>query len=212
MLVNQDRKNSSELRLLKATGNALDRYIPALADLRIGVFKEYPYLYDGNADYEARYLQTYRDAEGCIVVIVLDGDRVVGASTALPLSEETDEVKAPFLAGRYEPQGVFYLGESVLLPAYRGRGLGVRFFEEREQHARILAKQRGRPFDWFAFCAVQRAEDDPRRPEGYAPLDRFWKKRGYRCHPELTTTFSWQELGESEETAKPITFWLKPAD
>lgn len=210
--MHKDRDYTAELSLLTATGNALDRYIPALADLRIRVFREYPYLYDGDADYEARYLQTYRDAEGCIVVIVLDGDRVVGASTALPLTEETDEAKAPFLAGGYDLQGVFYLGESVLLPAYRGRGLGVRFFEERERHARELAEQRGRRFDWYAFCAVQRAADDPRRPEGYVPLDRFWNKRGYRRHPELTTTFSWQELGEREETAKPMTFWLKPAD
>ena len=30
-----------------------------------------------------------------------------------------------------------------------------------------------------AFCAVQRPSDHPERPPGYAPLDPFWRKRGY---------------------------------
>jgi GNAT superfamily N-acetyltransferase len=201
---------STNLRVLTATGAELERHIPALAELRIRVFREFPYLYDGDADYEARYLQTYRDAEGSIVVLVLDGEQVVGASTALPMRAETDEVKAPFTAQGYDPSRIFYLGESVLLPEYRGRGLGVRFFAEREAHAGRLAQQ-GEHFDWFAFCAVQRSPDDPRRPADHVPLDRFWNHRGYQRHPELTTEFSWKELGEADETPKPMVFWLKPA-
>ncbi|NBC47313.1 MAG: GNAT family N-acetyltransferase [Gammaproteobacteria bacterium] len=210
--MNEQHEPQENLQVFTATGVELDRYVPALAELRIRVFREFPYLYDGDAEYEARYLQTYRDAEGSVVVLVTDGERVVGASTALPMAEETDEVKAPFVAHGYDPSRIFYLGESVLLPDYRGRGLGVRFFEERERHARALSEQQALQFDWYAFCAVQRSDDDPRRPADYVPLDRFWTKRGYRRHPELTTTFSWQELGDTEETAKPMVFWLKPAD
>lgn len=200
------------LRVFTVTGAELDRVIPALAELRIRVFREFPYLYDGDADYEAHYLRTYRDARGSVVVLVSDGERIVGASTALPMAEETAEVKAPFVANGYDPDRIFYLGESVLLPEYRGRGLGVRFFEERERHARALSEQGGLHFDWYAFCAVQRADKDPRRPAGHVPLDRFWSNRGYRRYPELTTTFSWQEVGETSETPKPMVFWLKPGD
>jgi GNAT superfamily N-acetyltransferase len=202
---------TDQLRILTATGAELERHIPALAKLRIEVFREFPYLYDGDADYEARYLETYRQARGNVVVIVLDGERVVGASTALPMAEETDAVKAPFLVHGYDPARIFYLGESVLRPAYRGQGLGVRFFEEREAHAQRLCAEQGDRFDWYSFCAVQRDTDDPRRPADYVPLNRFWHKRGYQCHPELTTQFSWKELGESQESAKPMLFWLKPA-
>lgn len=219
---------TDNLQILTATGAEIERHIPALAELRISVFREFPYLYDGDAAYEARYLETYRQAHGSVVIIVLDSERVIGASTALPMAEETDEVKAPFLAHGYDPERIFYLGESVLLPAYRGRGLGVRFFEERERHAQRLcnlgaehadkkvAEQDDGPsakpryaFDWYAFCAVQRDSDDPRRPPDYVPLNRFWHKRGYQCHPELATSFSWKELGEPAETPKPMLFWLK---
>ncbi|MEA3642195.1 MAG: GNAT family N-acetyltransferase [Lamprobacter sp.] len=200
---------TDNLQILTATGAELERHIPALAELRITVFREYPYLYDGDAAYEARYLETYRQARGSVVAIVLDGERVVGASTALPMAEETDEVKAPFLAHGYDPERIFYLGESVLLPAYRGRGLGVRFFEERERHAQRLCAEQGYAFDWYAFCAVERDPADPRQPPGYMPLNHFWERRGYQRHPELSTRFSWRELGEAEESEKPMLFWLK---
>lgn len=146
------------------------------------------------------------------MVLALDGERVVGASTALPLSEETDAVKAPLLGRGYDPRQVFYLGESVLLPGYRGRGIGVRFFAEREAHAHALAESPDNPFGplrWVAFCVVERPADDPRRPDDYRPLDAFWNKRGYRRQEHLRTQFSWKELGETAESPKPMVFWLK---
>jgi GNAT superfamily N-acetyltransferase len=92
----------------------------------------------------------------------------------------------------------------VLLPAYRGRGLGVRFFEERERYALELGR-----FTHAAFCAVERPDGHPSRPPDYVPLDAFWRRRGYTRHPELVTTYSWRDVGEAQETAKPMVFWLK---
>lgn len=198
------------IQLRRISGAALDDHIPDLARLRIRVFRDWPYLYDGDPDYEARYLATYSRAPGSVVVLAEDAGRVIGAATAVPLAAETDEVKAPFVAAGMDPARVFYLGESVLLPEYRGRGIGVRFFAEREAHALAIAAGFG-PWRWFAFCGVQRAADDPRRPADYVPLDEFWTRRGYRRAPGLTTWFSWRELGEAEESPKPMGFWLKEA-
>lgn len=128
----------------------------------------------------------------------------MGASTGLPLADESEAFQRPFIAGGWDPARLFYCAESVLLPAWRGRGLGVRFFAEREAHARRLGH-----IDWCTFCAVQRAVDHPRRPEGYQPLDEFWTRRGYRHHPELHTEYRWCDLDETEESAKPMSFWLK---
>ena len=43
----------------------------------------------------------------------------------------------------------------------------------------------------------------------YQPLDAFWIRRGYRHHPELHTRYHWRDLDETEESAKPMSFWLK---
>ena len=195
---------TSALEITELVGPQIERAIPDLAALRIHVFRDWPYLYDGSLDYEMRYLKTFTACPESLVVTVRDGERVVGASSALPLSAETAEFKRPFFEQNLDVNRVFYLAESVLLPSYRGRGLGVRFFQAREAHARRLGG-----FTHAAFCAVERPHDHPARPASAAPLDAFWHKRGYVRRPELRTAFAWRDLGESQETEKPMIFWLK---
>ena len=192
------------LKIQSVCGEALKNYIPVLAALRIRVFREFPYLYDGDLAYEEEYLNSYVQAPDSVIVLVFDGDEVVGASTAIPMANETVEFKQPFIDAGYNPDEIFYCGESVLLPEYRGQGVGVAFFEQREIHA---AKLGG--FKFSCFCAVERPEDHPRRPADYEPLDRFWQKRGYQKTPQLATTYSWKDLDEAEQSAKPMTFWMK---
>ncbi|MDD1614501.1 MAG: GNAT family N-acetyltransferase [Methylococcaceae bacterium] len=193
-----------DIRIERYSGAALQRYISELARLRIEVFRDFPYLYDGDYDYEKKYLQLYIDTPESVVVLAFDGDKVVGASTAIPMKYETDQLKKPFIEHGYNLDDVFYCSESVLNKDYRGLGLGVRFFEQREAHAEDLGG-----FKTITFCCVERPLDHPRRPANYVPLDKFWNKRGYYKHPELTTTYSWKDLDEPQETPKPMTFWLK---
>jgi GNAT superfamily N-acetyltransferase len=192
------------LHVQRLSGGDIDAWLPDLARLRIRVFREFPYLYDGSAAYEEKYLKTYTDAPDSVMVLVLDRDRVVGASSGLPLETEPPNVIEPFLAHGYDPRRIFYYGESVLLPEYRGRGLGKRFFEEREVHVRQLGR-----FEVTCFCVVQRPADHPRRPAGYVPLDALWNRQGFVRHPELRATFSWRDLDDEEESPKPMVFWLK---
>jgi GNAT superfamily N-acetyltransferase len=197
---------TKKIHVERKSGIALIPYIPELARLRIEVFRDFPYLYDGTIEYEKKYLQTYIDHPDSVIVLAFDSDNnaIVGASTAIPMRDETAELQKPFLEHGYDINKVFYCSESVLNKAYRGLGLGVRFFEEREAHAAELGG-----FEHIAFCCVERPVDHSRRPVDYVPLDKFWNKRGYFKHPELTTTYHWKDLDDTEETAKPMTFWLK---
>jgi GNAT superfamily N-acetyltransferase len=195
---------TKDIRIERCSGPALEQYIPELARLRIEVFRDFPYLYDGDIDYERKYLQTYINCPESVIVIAFDGDKAVGASTAIPMKYETDELKKPFIDHGYDLDEVFYCSESVLDKNYRGLGIGVRFFEQREAHAEDLGG-----FKHICFCCVERPADHPRRPADYVPLDRFWTKRGYVKHPELHTTYIWKDLDDENETPKPMTFWLK---
>ncbi|MFT3696631.1 MAG: GNAT family N-acetyltransferase [Kofleriaceae bacterium] len=187
----------------RISGAAIETYLPALAQLRITVFREFPYLYVGSEAYEREYLQHYADSPQSVVILARDGDRVVGASTAMPLRLHGDDVAPAMIAAGYDPDRVFYFGESVLDPAYRGRGLGNAFFVEREAAARAQG------FTTAAFCAVVRSADHPRRPANYRPLDPLWTKHGFVRRPDLVTTFSWQDLDEPTESAKQMMFWTK---
>ena len=192
------------ITLKRLSGEDIKPYIDELARLRIEVFRSFPYLYDGDMGYERRYLETYARSSGSLFVVALDEDRVVGAATGIPMADETSEFKQPFIDQGYDPDTIFYFGESVLLPDYRGQGIGVAFFDHRESHAR----EQGR-FDYCCFCAVERPEDHPMRPDDYVPLDDFWQRRGYQKVPSLQTRYRWKDVGDTQETAKPMTFWLK---
>ncbi|WP_020650259.1 hypothetical protein [Solimonas variicoloris] len=195
--------DAAALRIETLRGAQIATQLDALAELRIAVFRDWPYLYEGSADYERHYLQMYLDCPRSLAILVWDGARCVGASTVLPLVDAPRELQLPFLDAGLALAPIDYFGESVLLRAYRGRGLGVQFFELRERHARELG------LSVCAFCSVERRDDDPRQPPGYVPNDAFWHKRGYRKEPGLRATLSWPDLGEAASTDKPMTFWMR---
>jgi len=71
------------------TGAEVAPHLDAVAGLRIAVFHDWPYLYAGDREYEKKYLATYAQSPESLFVLAFDGDRVIGASTAIPLTDET---------------------------------------------------------------------------------------------------------------------------
>jgi GNAT superfamily N-acetyltransferase len=191
------------LRMETVRGEAIKERIPALAWLRVTVFRDYPYLYDGSDAYEKEYLSTYLRSDETVIVLAMDGERIVGAATGMPLDMETEEVQRPFKTADIDISSVFYFGESVLLKPYRGLGIGKKFITEREKHALSLG------YAITAFCGVVRPEDHPRKPDDYRPLDSFWSVMGYEKMPGMITHFEWQDIDDERSTPKEMQFWLK---
>lgn len=191
------------MKIETVTGSALLEHVPALARLRGTVFAEWPYLYQAPEGEEERYLRSYVQGEGAAIILARDGEAIVGAATCQPMAATHGPVRACFEAAGRDPAQYAYFGESVLLREYRGQGIGVAFFAAREAHARSL----GLPS--ATFCAVVRNSNDPRRPAGHAPLDEFWRKRGYTHHPELSCVFDWTEIGDTKPTPHALSFWIR---
>lgn len=176
--------------------------LPDLAALRIAVFRDWPYLYDGDLAYEQSYLGAFADAGSAVAIAAYDGPRMIGAATGAMILDHADGFASAFGAQPPVPLAqMFYCAESVLLPDYRGQGLGHRFFDGREQVARDLGAK------YSAFCAVQRPEDHPLRPETARDLAPFWRKRGYAPLSGVVAEFAWKDLGQTTETRKTLQFW-----
>lgn len=198
----------TKLTITSLSGQSLLPVLDDVARLRIRVFSDWPYLYQGDFGYERDYLAAYAATADAVCVVAKFGDEVVGASTGLPLMDDGPAFRKPFEDADIDPAQVFYFGESVLLHAYRGQGAGHAFFDAREAHARTAGR-----FSMTAFCAVDRNKNDPRRPIDHRDNDAFWHKRGYTRQPGMTMQLKWGEVGQGE-VLHPLTFWtrrLEPA-
>jgi len=184
------------------TGAGIAPLVEQLAHLRIAVFRDWPYLYDGDLDYERRYLTGYAQGDA-ILVAAFDGARMVGASTGMPIADHSDHLSDALTGFTQDLKSVFYCAESVLLSKFRGQGAYRVFFAEREAHARRL------DFTFSAFCAVTRPADHPLRPATHKPLDPVWRRFGYAPLPGVVARMRWRDIGAPSETDKPLQFWGK---
>jgi GNAT superfamily N-acetyltransferase len=203
LLCKEWRKKVETMRINTLAGLELIRVLPDIARLRIEVFRDFPYLYDGSAESEETYLSALSRSKDCMIAAAEENGRIVGCATGSALIGHHGEFAAPFRGADYDPAQIFYCGESVLLPAYRGRGLGHKFFDLREAHAIACG------YRYSAFCAVIRPENHLLRPQDYSPLDAFWEKRGYRKAPGVVATFHWKEIGQTRESEHAMQFWIR---
>jgi len=191
------------LTIRALTGGEILSAIDDLARLRIAVFADWPYLYEGDPGYERDYIREFVEAADSLLVAACDGDRIVGAATASPMSGQKPEFRKPFEDRGIDTAELFYFGESVLLGDYRGKGIGHAFFDHREAQACRCGAVAA------TFAAVIRPADHSSRPPGYVPLDRFWRKRGYAPVEGFVTELAWKEHGEAGESPKPMQNWLR---
>ncbi len=116
------------------------------------------------------------------------------------MEDHAAEFPEPFIREGYNPDEIFYFGESVLLREFRGQGTGHAFFDLRETQAKRLGRT------YACFCAVIRPIGHPKRPADDSPLHAFWRKRGYRLMEGVTATYPWKDIGEANETEKHMQF------
>jgi GNAT superfamily N-acetyltransferase len=190
-----------ELRTL--TGPAIRPHIETLARMRRIVFRDFPYLYDGDEASERTQLAWFAASEGAALVVAFDGSEAVGCSSCVPAPDEEEAVQAPLRARGVDPAEVMYFGESVLLQAYRGQGIGVHFFEQREAHGRARGSRLA------CFCSVRRPEDHPLRPPGYTNLHGFWRNRGFRPWPGPPVVFAWKQVDGPDKVRNELDLWVK---
>ena len=88
--------NIDEIDVRVLRGPDLEAALDGVAQLRITVFRDWPYLYDGSLEYEREYLATYRDNPGALLVGAFHDGQLIGASTSTPMEDHAPEFAAPF--------------------------------------------------------------------------------------------------------------------
>jgi GNAT superfamily N-acetyltransferase len=78
---------------------------------------------------------------------------------------------------------MFYFGEIIIVPEYRGQGLASRIFKLQEEYAKE------QEYTGTCFLSVIREEGHPLKPLGYMDNDAKWRRLGY-TKTELTTSYT----------------------
>ncbi len=192
------------MTILSLKGEQIAEFCDPLGELRIKVFADWPYLYRGNLNYERTYLKTYFESHHSMAYLIFDQEQLVGATTAILLTDEKENIKKPLIEREFDPMKVIYFGESILLPAYRGQGWGKVFMDKRLEFAAEIPQVL-----WATFCSVLRPDDHPLKPKDYRPLTQFWLQQGFQPVDGLTTDIEWLDCDQASPTVKPLQFWLK---
>lgn len=192
------------MRITQISEDSLDKALPHLAQLRLVVFSDFPYLYKGGQEYEHAYLRNFAQSRDAVIVSAMtDNGDIVGCATGSALSAHHAEFSQPLAEAGLPIGSTFYFGESVLYENYRGLGIGHAFFDYREAHA----KERG--YKRICFCGVDRAPDDPRMPDNHRSLEGFWVKRGYSKVNGVKSVFKWPEETDGPQIPHEMTYWLR---
>ena len=109
-------------------GNEIKNYVDELGRFRIEIFKEFPYLYEGNMEYERNYLYRYTKSSESILILMKDTRGLFGACTGIPLQDEDTEHVRPFQKINIEE--IFYIGELMVRADSRGKRLGTKLLSK----------------------------------------------------------------------------------
>lgn len=196
-------KGVKEITEQLLTGAAIADVLEDLATLRLDIFREYPYLYEGRREDELNYLGTYAKTPDACVILAYDGMTVIGAVTGMPLVHEDAQLLDAFAGTTIPLEEIYYVGELLFRSAFRNCGLGQKLLARLESHIHSLGHYRT-----LTCATVELPADHPLRPHDYIPITRFLARTGFVRLPGVTTHFTWLET-DGVKRDHPMQFWSK---
>lgn len=194
----------SNLTIHTLANHQIAQNIEDIARLRIDIFREYPYLYDGDFKYEANYLSKFAHVSNSVLIVLKDNEHIVGSITGLPLQYEDSDIQAPWIDKGLAIKHVYYFSEILIYPKYRGKGIGQQLFAQAEATVTALNQ-----YHCFSLATIIRPKHHPSSPYNYKNVEDFWTKNGYQKQEHLICHITWKEIGETNESPKPLVFWTK---
>lgn len=195
--------NDKGLRIFHFQGQDAKPYFADMARMRIELFREFPYLYEGNIEGEREHLEKYFSCPQAHVLLVFAADAVVGFSTSIPLIHEIPELREPYEKCGFAPQEGLYLGEAMLEAPQRGQGILRVFFEYHERTAQQLGLR------FTTLMTVDRPYNHPLCPAQYTPMDILLAHFTYEKIPGCVVKIEWPQVDTGRTEPNVLSTWQK---
>ena len=133
-----------QIQLRVLAGAQIASCLDPVAQLRIAVFREFPYLYEGDAEYERRYLAAYVRSPDSVCVLACDGEAVIGYAVLMVALDEAHLLNIA-IAGEWQNQGLGRAFLRHMVEEARSAGAQIVYLEVRPSNlaARHLYRSLG---------------------------------------------------------------------
>lgn len=208
VLMSLSMKSKSDSFTIKVLVNSeLQKILPFIVEQRIALFREYPYLYEGNAKEENTYITWFSKLPHSAVAVAYLGKNPVGFITGTGFTGFSEHFEGSidlFKRADLNPSAYYYIAEIVILPSYRGNHLSKRLFDALEAYAYKCG--------YTASCFVTESHDvHPLKPKNYRSLKPLWTGLGY-AKSSLFIHFSWltiQPNNSAVQQEHKLDYWIK---
>lgn len=192
----------------KHTGKDVAKFTTLIANYRISFFKKFPYLYEGNMEYESNYLEGILNEKKSLLVVIQFNNSPIGISTSYPLTTEADiltETYEKFISENKKPEEYFYYSEIILSDDHRQKGLSKTVYEIQEDYAKTLG------FKKICLATVLREKNDIRKPLDYRDSDGLWENLGF-SKTKIIIDYEWPTIqfdSSIQKNKNKMIFWEK---
>lgn len=192
-LINMKIWEDNNLRIESLSGAESKKYFEDFARLRIEIFREYPYLYEGTVENERNYIENYLSNPQSRIFVLFDGDKICGMLTTVPMSGEYQDIIASFEKTGLKSSESFYLGDMILQKEYRNRKLFPIFFNAALEHAKCKG------FKTLSLMCIVCKDADWGRPAEFRDVVRLCEKIGFTKIDGGVIELKWASLAKGGE-------------
>jgi len=201
-------ENPNPYTIKVLTPEQMKPLLPFVANLRVNIFRNYPYLYDGNIAEEMENLEKYAQHNNSALAIAYCNETPVGFLCGSDLMHYSvhfeNSIEDLFKSGNLHAKNYYYCADIIILPEHRGKYLAPQLFDAIENYA----QQKG----YTASCFItEHHENHPLKPHDHKSLVPLWNNLNYQ-KSALITYATWQTYqldGTIKSEQHPLIFWLK---
>jgi GNAT superfamily N-acetyltransferase len=205
-LVSSENKEDYTIKII--TPEEMKPLFPFVAQARITIFRDYPYLYEGNFDDEVNDLDRYAQNPQSALAVAYHQDVPAGFLCGSDFIHYSPMFENPiadtFKKEGLDPEKHYYFADVILLPEHRGKHLSPKLFATLESHAQSKGYQ--------STCFVtEYHHNHPLKPKNHRSLVTLWNNLGYN-RSDILAYASWpthQVDGTVKTQQHPLIFWFK---
>lgn len=196
--------SSYEMQLFD--GQEVNKFVSYLAEQRVTHFAPYPYLYVASLEDDLPYSRLFFQCKDSAIIIVYYNNQPIGCITGVSCGDIYEYYKdsITFFDPHPNLSDYYYIGDVIILPEHRNKGLCRQLFTMLEEHAKKMG--------YTKICLISEShEQHPLKPSSYLEYEVLWKKLGYdRMHAFMQS--SWVTLqvdGSCKNQEHTLEFWHK---